>query len=432
MKKHLHLISALLLVSLTTFSQHRSLSLNDSLIGFDEKSVIAAAPHRGIIASEMPVYLAINQRDFLKQKYNLRSEPAPKMDYPLNAKANAAICVNEDFEEASLSSPVPGTLNITTASGINGWSGSSGLHPGTATGSCLLTGCCSGAPNTMSVIAPGSSGLFDPIIGPSYPIHSVYGASLNANATAVNGFPSYGNWFVKLNDANPGGGLSRLTKTISVTPSNVYFNFAYIAVVQGAHCCCDNDGVSLIFKDCLGNTLASSSQDSIATLAGGGCTPVGTCASPSTIAILSSTTSAGAGWYYSQWINANIDLSLWLGTCITVEVTAMDCAYGGHAGYAYFDAQCASTIINGTKSLSLNYNYHLYPNPNSGNFTIEIPGELNNGEIEIRNILGQIVHKQPIKQGSNSIRTENLAKGIYNYSVMQSKEVMSKGKLIVE
>lgn len=430
MRKYLLSLTALLILSFTNvFSQNSFLSLNDSLIGFDEKSLIDAAPYRGITAEEMSVYLAINRREFIKQKYHIKSITLNDIDYASDAKNAVAACVNEDFEEASLMNPVPGTVNVISTGGINGWTANSGTNSG-GTGSCLLSGCCTSTPNALQVIAPGPTGLIDPFIGPLYPIHSVYGNSLNVNGTALNGFNCYGDWFVKINNSTPGAGLTRITKTMTVTPSNVFFNFAYIAVVQGAHCCCDNGGVSIIFKDCLGNMLASASQFSISPPAVPSCTPTGNCASPSTITVMTST--INAQWYYNRWANSSIDLSTWMGQCIRIEVTGIDCPYSGHGGYAYFDAQCAPTLVNSINGLINKAYYNVYPNPNAGNFYIDISKEIYNGEIELRNILGQTVHKQIVKQGKNSIKTENIARGIYNYSVLQDKEVVSVGKIVIE
>lgn len=447
MKKNLHFIAALFFASsfiataqnkstvqkgnFTVLEETISLTKvkpNDSLSGFNEQQARELAPFKGITAEEMDVYMAISKRDFIKSKYNLVSKPQV-LPVLSGSKTSSAVCVNEDFEEGSLTSPVPGTINVTSPTGINGWTTYSGTTPATANGSCLLTGCCVGAPNAVQLIAPGPAGMVDPIIGASYPIHSVFGNNLNSAASTLNGFNCYGDWFIKLNNTTPGAGLSRLTKTITVTPSNVIFNFAYIAVVQGAHCCCDNGGVSIIFKDCLGNMLASASQFSISPPAGTGCTPMGICASPSTITTLNAPT---AGWYYNKWANSSIDLSLWMGNCIQVEVTAIDCPYSGHAGYAYFDAQCASTIVNSVSSLTNEANLNLYPNPNNGIFNLDVAQPIQNGEIEIRNILGQVVLREEIKQGSNKINSQNLLKGIYTYAVLQNKEVIHIGKVIIE
>jgi len=449
MKKNLHFIAALFMAcTITSMAQNKQSLLsnnvslleesntftlskvkhNDSLSGFNEQQARDLAPLKGITAEEMDVYMAISRREFIKSKYNLISKPVFQEVNMVSAKTSSAVCGNEDFEEGSLTSPVPGTINVTTITGINGWEATSGTNNG-STGSCQLSTCCSSLPNALQLIAPGAAGYIDPVIGASYPIHSVFGNNLNNAATTLNGFNCYGDWFVRVNNQTGGAGLTRLTKTITVTPSNVIFNFAYIAVVQGAHCCCDNGGVSIKFRDCLGNLLASASQFSISPPAGTGCTPMGICASPSTITTLSAPT---AGWYYNKWANSSIDLSLWMGSCIRVEVTGIDCPYSGHAGYAYFDAQCASTVVNSISSLSNEANFNLYPNPNNGIFNLDIAKPIQNGEIEIRNILGQVVLREEIKQGNNKINSQNLLKGIYTYAVLQNKEVIHIGKVIIE
>lgn len=432
MKKHLHFISALvILCSASLFSQN-NLSLNDSIFGFDEKALIDAAPFHGITPEEMPFYIAAHKRDFLKQKYNIKTVE-PKIDYYMVAKTAAAACVNEDFEEASITNPTsPSTIVVTTTNGINGWTlGGGNNSTWGATGNCTNTAAIVGAPNSVMLISPGASGHIDPTIGSGYPIYSVFGNTTTSYpaATTLNGFQCYGDWFIKLNNSTPGSSVNQLRKNFVVTPSNVIFNFAYMAVASSGHCCCDNGAITILFKDCLGNLLATASQFSITAPAGAGCTPTGNCSSPSTI---TSVPAAAAGWSYNKWANSSIDLSSWLGQCITVQVTTVDCPYTGHAGYAYFDAQCAPVIVNGINSLSNKVNFNIYPNPNAGNFNIVIEKEINNGELELRNILGQVVHKQNVKQGKNAIKTENLAKGIYNYSIMQNKEVVSVGKIVIE
>ncbi len=424
------LLSFAVISTITTFSQNR-LSLNDSLIGFDGQSIINSAAFKGITPLEMPVYIAINKREFINQKYDLRSV-APKIDYGNVAKTAAAACVNEDFEEASLIYSVPSNVVISTSNAINGWviNGGSNSTWG-ATGNCTNTSFMTGPPNPVMLIGPGAAGLIDPIIGASYPIYSVFGdTTVNYPASyAANGFKCYGDWFIQLNNSTPGSSVNQIRKTFVVSPSNVIFNFAYIAIANNGHCCCDNGAVSIIFKDCLGNMLASASQFSITAPANLGCTPTGNCSSPSTI---TSVPAASSGFYFNKWANSSIDLTTWMGQCITVQVTTVDCPYSGHAGYAYFDAQCAPTVVTGINSVSNKVYYKIYPNPNAGNFNIEINKEINNGEIELRNILGQTVHKQNIKQGSNQIKTENLAKGIYSYSVLQNKEIVSIGKIVIE
>lgn len=433
MKKHLLqlLTVSVFCFNITEAQNNTKQSTNDSLSGFNESQFRELASYKGINAEEMEIYISYEKRNYINEKYNLISSipvKSPVTDFS-SAKTSSAVCNNEDFEAFGSSYPIPSTVTIVSNNGIPGWNAASGLNNGTTNGSCNLTSCCTGAPNALQIIAPGTAGLIDPIIGASYPIHSVFGNNLNTAATALNGFNCYGNWFAKINNATAGAGLTRLTKTITVSPSNVIFNFAYMAIVQAAHCCCDNGGVSIKFRDCLGNLLASASQFSISPPATSACTPSGSCTSPSTITVLNAPT---VGWYYNKWVNSTIDLSLWMGTCITIEVTGIDCPYSGHGGYAYFDAQCASVVINSLGSLNDQFNFKIYPNPSAGNFNVDISLPIINAEMEIRNVLGQTVHKQQVKQGNNQINTQNLAKGIYTYAVLQNKELVNTGKLLIE
>ena len=124
MKKHLQIIAALFVLSMPqALAQNKqarqqdiligakqtelkeiaptTISINDSLMGFNEQQAREIAPLKGITAEEMDVYMAISRRDFIKSKYNLVSKPiVEEMNY--TAKTSSAVCVNEDFEEGSL------------------------------------------------------------------------------------------------------------------------------------------------------------------------------------------------------------------------------------------------------------------------------------------------------------------------------------------
>ncbi len=428
MKKSLLFISAFIFLSFSSLlSQDYKLSLNDSLLGFDEPSLINAAPYKGITQEEMSVYIAANRREFIKQKYNLKTAAVREIDYSALAKMSVAACVNEDFEEASLTSPVPGTIVISTTNAINGWSAWGAVNSsGGTNGNCINTYSYSN-PTVIQLIAPGAAGLTDAIIGSGYKIFSVFGDTTikYPNAALFDPFNHYGNWFAKINNQVNGASVNKLVKTINVTPSNVYFNFAAMVVMEGSHGCCDGGAVSIVFKDCLGNMLATAQQYSIAAATG-----TTGCATSGSITILTST--INPQWKYSKWANSSIDLTPWMGQCVVAEFTAFDCTYTGHAGYAYIDAQCAPIVVNGINTPANYAYYKVYPNPASGYFHIDIGKEISDGEIELRNVLGQVVLKQDVIQGKNSIKTEHLAKGIYNYAVLQDKAVVSVGKIVVE
>jgi hypothetical protein len=74
----------------------------------------------------------------------------------------------------------------------------------------------------------------------------------------------------------------------------------------------------------------------------------------------------------------------------------------------------------------------LFPNPNQGNFKIQVDYEIESGEIFLTNILGQKVHEQKIYKGENNITNCKLAKGLYNYVIQEKKIRKFSGRLTVE
>ena len=251
-------------------------------------------------------------------------------------------CNNEDFENGSLTNPVPSTIIVTTSNAVNGWNISSGINSGTVT-SCNIYSCCPSTPNSAEVISTSSlSGIVDSNIGPSYPISSFYNnysvynpwlATWSPPLTSNSGGGS-GDWFCKLNDDLPNSGVHRIKKVIApVTSGNALLAFSILPVIQNSsHACC--------------------SQPSIKAWLRVGCGPITTLTSTPQLSIFSGTTcSSSVGGFipcpanpsfsYKPWQIFYFDLSSFIGNCVEFELAVTDCALGDHAAYAYFDAQCA-------------------------------------------------------------------------------------------
>ena len=85
----------------------------------------------------------------------------------------------------------------------------------------------------------------------------------------------------------------------------------------------------------------------------------------------------------------------------------------------------------GCETMSVpDYTYNspvLYPNPNTGNFTIEVP---ESATVEIFNISGQKVSQSQLTSGSNNLNV-NLASGIYIVKTQMNKKTHNS-KLIIE
>lgn len=77
-------------------------------------------------------------------------------------------------------------------------------------------------------------------------------------------------------------------------------------------------------------------------------------------------------------------------------------------------------------------NIKLFPNPNRGIFKIELNEKIEIPEITIYNSIGQLVYKNPLKEGTNTVDISKFASGYY-YSVISSKgEKIYSEKIIIE
>lgn len=347
MIKKISLSFYLLLLCFYIKSQNNSLIFsNDSLFGFDFNSIRILADARGIDSSEFNFFFESQKREFIRNKYNLKSEiDFNEKWYSSNlSKIAVSYCQNEDFENSvSSSTLIPSLDTIKTINGLNGWMSLSGINSGSVNSCVLSTACCTNNPSGIVLIKHDTLGYFDALIGNSYRIFSVFGDSLN-KGNVYNPFVCKGNSIVKLNNQQAGAGINRLAKSFTVTPSNSLFTFAYMVIAQGGHCCCDNNGVAVKIKDCSGNLLPcpqfsmAPSQQSSSLCPG----YIPCLSSGSSVTMYNSTSPA---FIYSRWKISAVDLTPFIGSCVTIEMNAFDCPYSGHAGYGYFDAQCDSMHI---------------------------------------------------------------------------------------
>ncbi len=95
------------------------------------------------------------------------------------------------------------------------------------------------------------------------------------------------------------------------------------------------------------------------------------------------------------------------------------------------------TDFTGIENYTDEKGFNIFPNPNNGLFTLQIdasPGAapIVNGEIILINSLGQKIHEQKVIQGINNITTNGLSTGLYNYILLEDKQKINSGKLVVE
>ncbi len=171
------------------------------------------------------------------------------------------------------------------------------------------------------------SGVPDAPVDPSIynsgtPNNTVVGAGTDAITGANTVFS--GNYAVRVNDANPGSGVSTLRQSVTGYEEDNIF-FAWNAVLEGSHGLTDSDYFSLtLTDDTTGTTLVSRSYSSAGSI-GDGTSGVNW--------------SEFGGWLSSGWVVENIDLAELgvVGHDFTLTLLASDCAHSGHAGYVYLD-----------------------------------------------------------------------------------------------
>jgi gliding motility-associated-like protein len=295
---------------------------SDSLAGFDEKAANSEALSRGFFGSEYHVIMYSMKREFINKKYgyfigNFNSTT------PINSTTakgispviNNAPCVNEDFE-ASPSTTSTNSVG-TVGSSLTGWQVSQGQNSGT-NGSCTMAGCCpTASTNNMWVrstpwAAPAPLGTI-----PTSPFGGTKVLQMNDNITNL-------------------GEVVRIQQTFPVTSSNALFQFAYMAAMDGSgHACCDQPFMRVDLLDCMNNPLACP-QVSI--------TPPGP--SCSTVSATGWATNSLSISYTPTWITKSIDLTPYMGSCITIKITVGDCDGWAHYGYAFIDAQCLPMTVN--------------------------------------------------------------------------------------
>lgn len=75
--------------------------------------------------------------------------------------------------------------------------------------------------------------------------------------------------------------------------------------------------------------------------------------------------------------------------------------------------------------------YSVYPNPVSSQLNVNASTNGNTVQISVYNIMGEVVLKEILADGSNTISVANLTNGIYFYSVIKNGEMVETKKLIV-
>ena len=288
---------AFLSIVTTQLKAQQSLS-EDSLKGFVERDVIDRCILTGVPGILLSHELAIAKKEFIYKKYYFRNSTSPVFKTSSTTVVQPS-CTNMDFETGD----------------FFGWEESHG----TITDCVTLAGCCPLVGATSSTVI--NTGGSDPIV-PSLPLAS----------------PFAGSKVARINNSAIGAVVDRIEQSFNVTSSNAIFQIASAAVLNSAsgvnHCCTDQPGLVINLKDSAGNVLGC---PYLAFNAPSACCP---------LAAGDTTWHTYSAGYYRGWKTQTIDLSTYIGSYVTIQITVMDCAATGHYGYAYIDCQCLPLEIN--------------------------------------------------------------------------------------
>ncbi|MBI2721201.1 MAG: gliding motility-associated C-terminal domain-containing protein [Bacteroidetes bacterium] len=313
----------------------------DSVAGFDEEAAKVAGLGEGLVGQEFKVYMFYKKRNFVNAKYYIKPS-LPVVNQRVSVVAPA--CTNEDFEGST-----PG--NITTQNQLSGWSVTSGLNQN-AGSSCNLGNLVNGPNQSAVVFCNPNTGFIDPIIGGCYPIYSVFGTNSNSgNSVSSNSLlpPMKGNNVIRINNDLADYSAEQLSKTFAVTANNALFQFAFISVFSPNHVCCDAGGLQINLTNASTNSTIPCPSYSISA-------PGSQCTSTNPVGFFIGGGSCPTNFngnnsnIFSKWSFNSMDLSAYIGQNITIDIIAVDCVYGGHFGYVYFDAQCSPMTIIGNGS----------------------------------------------------------------------------------
>ncbi len=326
----------------------------DSLKGFDEQAAHLGAMQNNCFGQEYKSFIYKAKREFINHKYHLKhvNEIVWKTAKTTTVQPS---CSNIDFEIGSFAS----------------WS----LTKGSNSNSTTMAGCC-----------PGTFGAISQVIN---------GAGNDPIATALSlTSPFGGTKIAKINDDNYDYSVERITQTFAVTSSNAIFQFAYAGVLEAAgHTCTDQPFMNVSVKDSADNVLACPKIVIVA--------PSTSCTQPASVtAGWIHTTGSSFSPYYHNWEIKTIDLSAYIGSAITIQITVGDCTQGGHYGYGYFDCRCLP--------LELDLNGTIYDATPQTPINVSTCGSAS-ASINAPTGLGPYVWNGPAGSGVTSVTTQSMS-----------------------
>ena len=144
--------------------------------------------------------------------------------------------------------------------------------------------------------------------------------------------PGLGPNSLRLGDGTGTGAKgASIEQRFSVTSANALFTYYYAVVFEdNGHSAFEQPVFRVDVLDCDGNSLGCGDYLVVASATAPGFVKV-----PGTIT------------YYKTWTPVFVDLTPYIGSCVTIRFITGDCSLSGHYGYAYVDAVCNPMAIVG-------------------------------------------------------------------------------------
>lgn len=214
---------------------------------------------------------------------------------------------NFDFESVT-----PGTY-----SAIPGWTIGMATYTAMNTNGLCANYPISGVSNVTVVQAPTITGIQQPSLLPASPFQGNRVVFLNSAITNTTA-------------------LVRISQAFTVTPQNKILQYAYFAWdYAGDHLnCCSNHYFKIEVVDCVNAPVPCSSVAVTATTQA--------CPNTGTLGMITGTNN---NIYTPNWIVRTVDLSSYVGSCVTLKAEVGTCVYLGHTQQMYLDAMIGPSLI---------------------------------------------------------------------------------------
>ena len=299
---------------------------HDKIYG-DDRSAYWHNVEQGIIATESDIKQYAEQKiteytalykTFEDIKKNYPSTINERQSHSSMGTCNPA-CDNIDFENSTLSAWSAYYEQNTSSTTVFSNTAPTG-------GACGAVKYSAYDPNTTDYQVSLTSGAgLDPVAGALIPIVC----------------PTGGKYSVRIGDSTRNGAqMGILEQSFNVTAANANFTYMYAVVLENpGHSYYQQPYFNVEILDAAGNPIANCGNYSVVSGPGlQGYTAIYYAPDNDTV-------------YCKPWTTVFVPLQAYIGQCITLKLTASDCALGGHFGYAYFDATCSPGIISSSPAI---------------------------------------------------------------------------------